>query len=157
MLPEGETGARQVPFASNPQFELLCSRLGKSYPAISEARRRAVAEFESLASLATTPLGAIATALFRAKPETAQLVLSAYDAFLAAINDIDKRKRLSALTPGGSYTDSLFNELRDLESQVPRRARCAFPQGRQGPLHTDRSVRIILDVTSNWVLNRKPE
>lgn len=50
--------------------------------------------------------------LTRAKPETSQAILRAYDAFLAALNDTDKRKGLACLTAEASYADALFRELR---------------------------------------------
>jgi hypothetical protein len=43
---------------------------------------------------------------------TAKQILSAYDAFLATLDDPDKRKRLSGLKPEDSYADAVFEDLR---------------------------------------------
>lgn len=59
-----------------------------------------------------TPLDVLCDALVRwSNPETAQLILGAYDTFLAQLDNADNRKRLTDLIPERSATDNLFQEL----------------------------------------------
>src|SRR5262249_24795112 len=59
-----------------------------------------------------TPLDILCEALVRwSKTETAQLILGAYDAFLARLDDPDNRKRLTDLAPESAAGDGLFQEL----------------------------------------------
>jgi predicted nucleotidyltransferase len=59
-----------------------------------------------------TPLEIVAEGLGRyARPETACLVLDAYEAFLAALDDRNVRAHLESLTPANAETDARYQEL----------------------------------------------
>jgi hypothetical protein len=63
-----------------------------------------------------TPLSSLAwLALeFDAKPEVARGIFDAYDAFLAILQDGERRKRLEGLTPDTMKADPLFRETREI-------------------------------------------
>jgi hypothetical protein len=59
-----------------------------------------------------TPLDILCDALVRwSNRDTAQLILGAYDAFLAQLDVAENRNRLTTLTPERSADDELFQEL----------------------------------------------
>jgi hypothetical protein len=63
-----------------------------------------------------TPLEILATFLLelKVKPETAVKLFSSYNAFLALLDDGDKRERLKRLSLEDIPTDSVFAEVRSI-------------------------------------------
>jgi hypothetical protein len=60
----------------------------------------------------STPLDILCDALARwSNRETAQVILGAYDTFLAQLDNADNRKRLTDLAPESAASDGLFQEL----------------------------------------------
>ncbi len=85
------------------------------HPLFKDQEEAAQRVHQHLASrLGTPPLEVLCGVLLtRAKPETAQAILRAYDAFLAALDDEDTRNGLARLTAEASYADPVFRELRN--------------------------------------------
>jgi hypothetical protein len=59
-----------------------------------------------------TPLDSLATVVFRFAPHLATDIFDNYDAFLALLNDDDKRKGLEKMSPHEAYEDKVFLEAR---------------------------------------------